>query len=49
VDASRGPPEPILELFPKEPIIELGSETAPWGEFPDPFPDYHSEPVFSWN
>jgi hypothetical protein len=49
VDVSRGPPEPILELFPKEPIIELGSETASWEEVPDPFPDYHSEPVFSWN
>jgi len=47
VDVSRGPPEQILELFPKEPIIELGRETASWEEVPDPFPDYHSEPVFS--
>jgi Zn finger protein HypA/HybF involved in hydrogenase expression len=49
VDVSRGPPEPILELFREETIIELCSDSAPWEEFPDPFPDYHSEPVFSWN
>ena len=44
VDVSRGPPEAILELFP-EPVLEL------WREYPaeDPFPDYDSEPVFSWN
>jgi hypothetical protein len=35
--------------FSEEPIIELWSETASWGEAADPFPDYHSEPVFSWN
>ncbi|MCX6960753.1 MAG: hypothetical protein NTW91_10865 [Verrucomicrobia bacterium] len=49
--ASRGPPEPVLELFPEEQIIELWSETVPWREYPevDPFPDDDSEPVFSWN
>jgi hypothetical protein len=52
VDANRGPPEAILELFPEEqhldPLLELWSETAPRREDPeiDPFPDYDSEPVF---
>jgi hypothetical protein len=51
VDTSRGPPEAILELFPEEFRVELWSETTPWREYPegDPFPDYDSEPVFSWN
>jgi hypothetical protein len=54
VDLDRGPPEAIVELFPEEqhldPLLELWSEMAPRREDPiDPFPDYDSEPVFSWN
>ena len=33
-----------------DPLLELWSEMAPRREDPiDPFPDYDSEPVFSWN
>ena len=44
----------FVELFPEEqhldPLLELWSEMAPRREDPiDPFPDYDSEPVFSWN
>jgi hypothetical protein len=58
VDANRGPPEAILELFPEEkiidPLLELWSEMTPGRGDPegDPFPDYDSEPVLfgtNWN